>query len=226
MCKALNISRQTYYYQAKSAGSEAELEELVQKEFIRNRKAYGTRKLIQCLPKSGHQVSRRRIGRLMKKRGLQSTYTLAHFKLHSSACNEAETAKVLNRTFSQKTPLEAIVTDLTYVRVGKKWHYICLILDLSNREIIGYSCGERKDAALVKEVFARIPYPLTNVAIFHTDRGKGFVNQTIEEILEPFDITRSLSKKGCPYDNAVTESTYKSVKVEFVRQYRFETLKD
>lgn len=37
-------------------------------------------------------------------------------------------------------------------------------------------------------------------------------------------ITRSLSKKGCPYDNAAAESTYKSVKVEFVHQYQFETL--
>lgn len=133
-------------------------------------------------------------------------------------------ANVLDRTFSQEAPLEAIVTDLTYVRVGKKWHYICLILDLFNREIIGYSCGEKKDAALVKEAFGRIPYPLTDVKLFHTDRGKEFDNQAIDEILNGFEITRSLSKKGCPYDNAIAESTYKSVKVEFVHQYQFETL--
>ena len=93
-----------------------------------------------------------------------------------------------------------------------------------NREIIGYSCGKKKDAALVKEAFRRIPYPMTNVQLFHMDRGKEFDNQTIDEILDAFDITRSLSKKGCPYDNAVAESTYKSVKVEFVHQYQFETL--
>ncbi|WP_070709700.1 IS3 family transposase, partial [Enterococcus sp. HMSC065H12] len=99
------------------------------------------------------------------------------------ACNEAKTANVLDRTFTQEQPLEAIVTDLTYVRVGKKWHYICLILDLFNREIIGYSCGEKKDASLVKEAFGRIPYSLTDVKLFHTDRGKEFDNQTIHEIL-------------------------------------------
>ncbi|WP_432228213.1 IS3 family transposase [Enterococcus faecalis] len=224
MCKILSISRQTYYYQAKVVESEAELEELIQKEFIRNRKAYGTRKLKECLAKLGLQVSRRKIGRNMKQRVLQSTYTLAHFNVHTSTCNEAKTGNVLDRTFSQEAPLEAIVTDLTYVRVGKKWHYICLILDLFNREIIGYSCGEKKDAALVKEAFGRIPYPLTDVKLFHTDRGKEFDNQAIDEILNGFEITRSLSKKGCPYDNAVAESTYKSVKVEFVHQYQFETL--
>ena len=224
MCKILNISRQTYYYQARPVRNESELEEVVQEEFIRNRKAYGTRKLKQCLAKRDLQLSRRRIGQIMKRRGLTSTYTIAHFKGQRKACNEAKTANVLDRTFTQEQPLEAIVTDLTYVRVGKKWHYICLILDLFNREIIGYSCGEKKDAALVKEAFGRIPYSLTDVKLFHTDRGKEFDNQTIHEILNGFEITRSLSKKGCPYDNAVAESTYKSVKVEFVHQSQFETL--
>ncbi len=57
-----------------------DLEEIVQEEFIRNRKAYGTRKLKKCLAKRGLQLSRRRIGRIMKRRGLTSTYTIAHFK--------------------------------------------------------------------------------------------------------------------------------------------------
>ncbi|EGP4965678.1 IS3 family transposase [Enterococcus faecalis] len=224
MCEILNISRQTYYYQARPVRNESELEEVVQEEFIRNRKAYGTRKLKQCLAKRDLQLSRRRIGRIMKRRGLTSTYTIAHFKGLRKACNEAKTANVLDRTFTQKQPLEAIVTDLTYVRVGKKWHYIYLIMDLFNREIIGYSCGEKKDATLVKEAFGRIPHLLTDVKLFHTDRGKEFDNQTIHEILNGFETTRSLSKKGCPYDNAVAESTYKSVKVEFVHQSQFETL--
>lgn len=207
MCKVLGISRQSYYYQKVKKTSEAELEELVQTEFTRNRKAYGTQKLKECLAKLGFQLSRRRIGRIMKSRGGQSAYTLAHFKSHTTTCNEGKTANILNRNFSPVAPLKAIVTDLTYARVGKKWHYIYLILELFNREIIGYSCEEKKDAEL-----------------FHTDRGKEFDNQTIEELLKAFGITRSLSKKGCPYDNAVAESTYKSVKVEFVHQYKFETL--
>ena len=101
-----------------------------------------------------------------------------------------------------------------------------MILDLFNREIIGYSCGEHKSAELVKKAFSTIAYPLTEVALFHTDRGKEFDNQTIEKILQAFGITRSLSKKGCPYDNAVAESTYKSVKIEFVYPQQFETLKE
>ncbi len=160
----------------------------------------------------------------MKNRGLKSSYTVAYFKVHHSTCNEAKTTNVLNRKFLRDNPLEAIVTDLTYVRVGKKWNYVCFILDLFNREILGYSCGEHKDAVLVKKAFSRIKQPLTEVEIFHTDRGKEFDNQAIDELLTTFDINRSLSHKGCPFDNAAAESTYKSLKVEFVYQYTFETL--
>ncbi|PUU87934.1 MAG: integrase catalytic subunit, partial [Halanaerobium sp.] len=33
----------------------------------------------------------------------------------------------------------------------------------------------------------------------HTDRGNEFKNKAIDDILDRFDIERSLSNKGCPY---------------------------
>lgn len=51
--------------------------------------------------------------------------------------------------------------------------------------------------------------------MFHTDRGKEFDNRLIDEALETFNIQRSLSMKGCPYDNAVAEATFKVFKTEF-----------
>ncbi|WP_243092059.1 DDE-type integrase/transposase/recombinase, partial [Streptococcus dysgalactiae] len=100
--------------------------------------------------------------------------------------------------------------------VGNRWAYVCLIIDLYNREIIGLSLGWHKTAELVKQAIQSIPYPLTKVKMFHSDRGKEFNNQLIDEILEAFGITRSLSQAGCPYDNAVAESTYRAFKIEFV----------
>ena len=191
----------------------------------RKNKVYGARKIKPILASQGIQISRRKISRIMKKRGLKSTYTIAYYKHYSTMYNETPTENLLKQEFLHKEPLETIVIDLTYVKVGKKWHYICLILDLFNREIIGYSCGKHKDTELVKKAFSRISYPLTDVQVFHTDRGKEFDNQAISELLQAFGIKRSLSKKGCPYDNVVAESTYKSVKIEFIYQQQFETLK-
>ena len=53
--------------------------------------------------------------------------------------------------------------------------------------------------------------------------GNEFKNQIIDEILDIFEIERSLSMKGCPYDNAVAEATYKVIKTEFVDNQIFET---
>ena len=130
---------------------ESELEEVVAEEFILSRKVPRLKKNKKALSKRGIQISRRKISRIMKNRGLKSSYTVAYFKVHHSTCNEAKTTNVLNRKFLRDNPLEAIVTDLL-MRVGKKWNYVCFILDLFNREILGYSCGEHKDAVLVKSI--------------------------------------------------------------------------
>ena len=57
--------------------------------------------------------------------------------------------------------------------------------------------------------------------IFHTDRGREFDNRLIDNFLEEHSVIRSLSRKGTPYDNAVSESTFKIVKTEFVKGKTF-----
>ena len=59
---------------------------------------------------------------------------------------------------------------------------------------------------------------------FHTDRGSEFNNSLIDDVIATFDIRRSLSLKGCPYDNAVAESTFKIFKAEFVYGRNFPNL--
>lgn len=117
-----------------------------------------------------------------------------------------------------------VISDLTYVRVREKWCYICILIDLFNREIIGYSAGSRKDASLVYEAFLSNSVNLSKVKIFYTDRGNEFKNQLIDELIDAFEITRSLSHRGCPYDNAVAEATYKIFKTEFAMNKSFYSL--
>lgn len=194
--------------------------------FHKSRQNYGTRKIKVELKKHGHLVSRRRIGRIMNEQGLVSNYTVAQFKPHSKACNESNQKNELNREFIQDEELTVVVSDLTYVRVNQKWHYVCVFVDLFNRELIGHSTGPKKDADLVYRAFASIQKDLRKIQVFHTDRGREFDNKLIEEALETFKIQRSLSMKGCPYDNAVAEATFKIIKTEFVKGQNFDSLED
>lgn len=160
----------------------------------------------------------------MRKHGLVSVYTKKKYKSHSSDVNESKIEKLVNRDFNDKSKLQVVVGDLTYVRVGNNWNYICILLDLHAKEIIGSSCGERKKQSLVLNAFTKVDGNLPNIEYFHTDSGSDFKNYSIDEILAAFGITRSLSTKGDPYDNPVAEATFKIIKTEFVRRRSFETL--
>ena len=78
--------------------------------------------------------------------------------------------------------------------------------------------GANKDAALVKRAFDNAHVPLEKIEIFHTDRGREFDNKLITDLLSTFNIKRSLSRPGNPYDNAVAETTFKTFKTEFCRK--------
>ena len=226
MCRVLQVNRSSYYYEAKQKPNEPELSSEIIEIFKASRNNYGTRKIKKELMKTGKQVSRRRIGRIMKENGLVSNYTTAQFKPHKDACNESKTENLLNRQFHGREYRDVVISDLTYVRVGREWNYICVLVDLYNREIIGYSAGEHKTAELVKEAFQQVKGNLRDIRLFHTDRGNEFKNQTIEELLEAFNIERSLSRKGCPYDNAVAEAAFKIIKTEFVWNETFADLNE
>ena len=64
-----------------------------------------------------------------------------------------------------------------------KWNYICLIIDLYNREIVEYSAGKNKTAELVYNVFTKINHSLNKINLFHTYRGNEFKNKLIDELL-------------------------------------------
>ena len=230
MCKFLGITRSLIYYHLNKEDSknnlktEELLEEKIKEIFRKSKNAYGSRKIKVKLEEQNIIVSRRKICRIMKKHALISSYTVKQYKVEKSTCNNKQIKNKIDRHFDNRPSLQACVSDLTYVKVGNSWNYICAIIDLHNREIIGYSAGKNKSAELVKEAIYSIKYPLNKIQIFHTDRGREFDNKSIDRILDIFGIERSLSKKGSPYDNAVAEAFNKVMKTEFVYQKEFRSL--
>ena len=226
MCEFLEVSRSLVYYHLNKNISASTSKELTITNHIKNifkssRNNYGTRKIKVKLEKLGYKVSRRKISRIMKKNGLVSNYTVAQYKIHTTNCNESSTPNIVDREFDGRENLEVAVSDLTYVRVAGKWNYICTLIDLYNREIIGYAAGANKNAKLIETALIKCNYPLKDINIFHSDRGNEYDNKLIDNILSTFKIDRSLSNKGNPYDNAVSEATNKIIKTEFVYQRKF-----
>lgn len=228
LARVLDISRSAIYYEAVSSSEEAVAEKReVQKEIEISHKesgeSYGTRKIKKDLAAKGYQVSRRYISRVMKDKELASTYTRKSYRPQKGKTNESLVSNTLDRKYDGRKPYEVVVSDLTYVQVRFIWYYICILIDLFNREIIGYSIGSKHDSSLVMKAFYTVRTDLSRISLFHSDRGSEFTGKKLNTLLDTFGIRRSLSQKGCPYDNAVAEATFKSIKTEFVRGRVFDS---
>ena len=188
------------------------------------RERYGAGKIKAALERRGVTASRRRIGGIMREQGMTSAYARGRSEPHRTRVDEARLANLPDRGFDGYAPHTRPAGDLTYVRVGGDWAYVCLLVDLADRGIVGHFAGRTRDASLVLGAFATFDFPLTDVQVFHTDRGGEFDNTRIDELLDVFGIKRSLSRKGNPYDNAVVESTNRLLKKELVYRNHYATI--
>lgn len=179
-----------------------------------SRRERGAPKIKRALAREGVVASRRRIKRIMNQKCLVSAYTRKKYKPRAAKASEAEALNVLDREFDGHPPHTRIVGDLAYVRVGGKWNYVCLLVDLYNREIVGHAASGRKDSRLVKAAFATLGFPPTGIDVLRADRGSEFANSDIDDPPEAFDIRRSLSRKGDPRGNAAIEPASRTLKKE------------
>ena len=138
------MARSTIYYKETLKLPDLELEEQVISIFRRSRHNYGTRKIQMKLRKINIIASRRKIGQIMRKYHLVSNYIKNRPKQRHQSCNNDDLPNLLARNFHREVELDVVVSDLTYVRVAGTWCYVCLIVDLWNREIIGYAVGKRR----------------------------------------------------------------------------------
>ncbi|MDR4032199.1 MAG: IS3 family transposase [Bifidobacterium sp.] len=225
-CRILGVPRSTYYWMIEHPEAERvdPIAGDVHAIWRDSHERYGARKIKAALERRGVTASRRRIVNIMKRRGMTSAYARRTFKPHKTRVNEARLANILDREFDGYEPRTHLASDLTYVRVGGKWAYVCLLIDLANRSIAGHSADTGRTADLVMAAFATLDFPLTEVEVFHTDRGSEFDNAKIDELLDVFDIRRSLSRKGNPYDNAVVESTNRLLKKGLIYRNHYTSL--
>lgn len=216
-----------YYYSPRKSKTNTALKKEVKDTFEKNKGVYGQKKMYQALRQKGVSIGKETLSKIMKEENLVSKYVRRRKKSsNQSSVNHDPIPNKVGRKFNNRKPLEVVASDLTYVDINQKWHYICLLIDLSHREIIGYAAGKNKDAKLVKSAWLSVSQDIRDICIFHSDRGSEFKNEEIEKILNLGKIERSLSRPGKPVDNAVCESMYDIVKTEFIFEEKFVDLAD
>ena len=232
MCKVLKVNRASYYHWL-SSGSvirkvDIKLNELVEFIFNQGRNAYGTRRIKdKLLLYYGLFVSRKRISNIMKNLNLKVKMKRRYKNTTDSNHNLPIAPNILNRDFYASNPNEKYVGDITYISTGEGWLYLATVIDLYSRKVVGWSMDDTMKVSLVNNALnmaLRHRTPKKGL-IWHTDRGSQYASYSHKDLLEKYNITQSMSRKGNCWDNAVAESFFKSLKNELVYQTVFYTKK-
>jgi transposase InsO family protein len=125
---------------------------------------------------------------------------------------------LLNREFIVTEPNRGWVGDITFIPTKTGWVYLAVVIDLYSRKVVGWSVSTRIDAALVIAAFLRAcwlrrPDP---GLLFHSDRGSQYASAAFRNVLAAWHCLQSMSRKGNCWDNAVAESFFKTLKVEWL----------
>jgi len=125
---------------------------------------------------------------------------------------------LLARKFTVNEPNRKWVSDITYIRVGRTWLFLAVVLDLFSRKVIGWSLDKHMRESLILEAFniAISCRDLEDEVLLHSDRGVQYRGHEYQQTLKTKCIACSMSRKGNCWNNAVMESFFSKLKVEFI----------
>jgi transposase InsO family protein len=187
--------------------------------------AYGSPRMVRELRDRGFSASKERVERLMRENGIRARHK-RRFKVTTDSKHGLPVApNLLDRNFTPTGPDQVYSSDITYLWTDEGWLYLAIVLDLFNREVIGWSLKPRMTTDIVVDAltmawFRRRPAP---GVMHHSDRGSQYASQAFQAKLKEFGMTCSMSRKGNCWDNAPTESWFNSFKNERVHGIRYTT---
>ncbi len=200
--------------------------EHINRVFIANRQTYGSPRVFQTLKREGILTSEKRVARLMRENALRARA----LKTYSKPAKVKFFYKEIKNNRKNISKPDAINQqwsgDITYLKVGARWYYLAVVLDLFSRRIIGWAFGQNKSTALTLKALQRAikKRKPTQPVLFHTDRGAEYRAHIVQQFLVKHNITASMNRPGCCTDNAEVESFFHSLKADVIRGNKFDSM--
>jgi transposase InsO family protein len=192
------------------------------------KKRYGAPRLAVELSKNEIPCSVNYVAKLLKEKDLKARNG-KQFKYSPSVEASTNVAdNLLKRQFQVDAPNLKWVSDITYIKVGKAWLYLAVVMDLYSRKIIGWALDNHMRESLIIDAFnmAISTRQLEENALIHSDRGVQYRGNKYQQILLDNKIQCSMSRKGNCWDNAAMESFFGRLKVELVYAENYKTVNE
>ena len=230
LCRTLQVSRAGFYaWQGRPPAPRARADNRLGLEIAaihaESRERYGSPRVHAELADRGCRISRKRVARLMRARGLAARRRRRVRVTTHSRHPFPVAPNVLARQFERPQPDRAWVTDITYIPTGEGWLYLAVLLDLCSRLAVGWAMSERLTDDLTLDALGmalarRCP---PQGLLHHSDRGSQYASGNYQRVLAQHGIVGSMSHRGNCWDNAVAESFFATIKVELVHDAAWAT---
>jgi len=221
MCALAGVSRGAYYrgWARRAPGrEETALRDAIQRLALGHR-WYGYRRITALLGREGWVVNHKRVARLMREDNLLCLRRPVFKPPTTDSRHDWRVWPNLARRLVAMAINQLWVADITYVRLAEAFVYLAVLLDAFSRKVIGWAMADHLRAELALEALQMaldsrevIPGGL----VHHSDRGVQYACGDYIARLEAAGIQPSMSRVGCPYDNAMAESFMKTLKQEEV----------
>jgi putative transposase len=232
LCSVLNVSRQGFWaWKRRPASPRRRADERLKRRILESWRdsdeIYGAPRIqAELRLGSGIRVSRKRVARLMRERGIEGvSRRRGRIRTTTPAATAPPVPDLVKRDFSAARPDETWVADITYVPTYEGWLFLAAVMDLYSRKIVGWSMRDDLEAPLVVDAISmaitrRGPRP---GLVHHSDRGSQYASVAMGRTLRDSGIMASIGSKGDPYDNASAESCIGTIKNELVKRRVFRT---
>ena len=237
MARLLHVSRAGYYrwlvHRENPSASERRRRDLSVRILRSHRDSngtYGARRITSELVEMGDRVSRNTVATRMRELGIEGISPRS-FKMVTTLHDHGATypPDLVERSFDQGRLNAVITSDITYLKVGSGFAYLCAMRDEHSGRVLGFSVSDHMRTELVTDAL-RSAIAIRNGAltgaILHTDRGAQFVDRKVAALCEKAGIQRSMGRTGSCYDHATAESFWSIFKHEYFYRHTFIDLED
>ncbi len=234
LCHTLKVNRSTYYKHftlppAPRTVKNQQIKKHILSIYMESKKRLGAAKVKVVLERDyGISISVGRVYRLMKSMNLPKMSTTKPKFSYTKPKVSLACPNHLNQQFNPTEPNRVWTSDISYIPVKNRFVYLCVILDLYSRKVIAWKVRTRMTTSLVLDTLqtALDKRQPAQPLLFHTDRGTQYTSSEMRQFLDYHSLTYSYSKKGYPWDNAVTESFFKHMKKEELDRRVFKTIQE
>ena len=230
MCRLLRVSPSGYYDWrdrplSPRAMDNRRLFERIKVHHAKSDGVLGGPRIWDDLRYEGETCSKNRVARLMRDNGLQGIPQKRRWRNRKPSPRPSGIDNLLARDFASDEPNTKWATDITFVRTGEHWLYLCVVLDLHSRFVVGWSMSPRQDRQLVIQAVLMALWQRSEhtPVILHSDRGCQFTSDEYQRFLAGHNLICSMSGVGSCADNAAVEGFFGQLKRERVNRRRYQT---